>query len=943
MGVVYEAYDPELDRRVAVKLLHDAGGDSDSRSGGQRRLLREAQAMARLTHPNVITVHDVGVHDDRVFVAMEFIEGQTLSQWRREVHRVEAILEVFSRAAAGLQAAHDAGLVHRDFKPDNVMLGKGGELRVMDFGLARRTGAPAPAPPTAAATYTTLDETQTEGLAGTPAYMAPEQHAGQDITPQTDQFSFCVALFEALYGHRPFTGDTPAALAFEVLEGHVRPPSRAALRRVPRRVHRAVLRGLSVPPEERFVSMRELVDALRPRRRPAPWIVAAAGGVGLTAWVIGTGPADAASCEGAQRQMQSQWNDAARERVTAGLSGRPWSEQVGKATLEGLDAYADAWVEAGTGLCRQARAESISPRVFDLGMACLQRRSSAMIGLVDSLAVADDALAEAATTAVGSLRSIQPCLDASSLLAEVPPPADPAVAAEVEALRAQIAQVEVLLSAGRATQARRRVEGLGDRVAATGYEPVALELAAVSGRALAATDDPDEAREVLEDAFWRASAIKHDLLAAEVAVELLELVGERFADFDAARDWERQASTAVARVGPDHAVAIDLHLASAEVAATRGEPTEAVHAFERAAALLPEHYAEDHPKALVVRQGLAAMLIKDARYDEAAEALVPILETLERLVGPEHPAIARCCGRLGAAELKRGNYGEAQLLLSRAARILEPLDLPTERGAMLHNLSIVLRRRGLIDEAAAAAEQAVVAMERAYGGEHVRYAVSLSNLAAVESARGRYETSLEIEMRALAVREAALGPDHPDLARALEGIVSNLVALDRTDEAIAYSRRALALLAALPDDHPRTAIASSNLAGILLEQGEGDEAERLLLRALEIDEKVLGPDHPTTASVLVGLARTHAWRGQGASSLTFGQRAVAIYEAGADPLRLLDARFAVAQGYWARDEDGDRQRALTLARTVADELETLGPRAARAVVEVRGWLGDRDD
>ena len=372
MGVVYEAYDPELDRGVAVKLLHDAPGGSESRTGGQRRLLREAQAMARLAHPNVITVHDVGVHDDRVFVAMEFIEGQTLTQWRREVHDVQEILEVFARAAAGLQAAHDAGFVHRDFKPDNVMLGKGGELRVMDFGLARRTGAPAPVvPPTAASTSATLDETHTEGLAGTPAYMAPEQHAGRDITPRTDQFSFCVALFEALYGERPFAGETPAALAFEVLEGHVHPPPRAMARRVPRRVHHALLRGLSVDPEARFSSMRELIDALRPRRRRAPWIVASLVGVGGAAWVLGAGPPEA-TCDGAQRQMQSQWNDAARKRVHAGLANRPWSEDVTAATLEGLDAYADAWIEAGTGLCLQARDESISPRVFDLGMACLQ-------------------------------------------------------------------------------------------------------------------------------------------------------------------------------------------------------------------------------------------------------------------------------------------------------------------------------------------------------------------------------------------------------------------------------------------------------------------------------------------------------------------------------------------------------------------------------------------
>jgi len=342
-----------------------------------------------------------------------------------------------------------------------------------------------------------------------------------------------------------------------------------------------------------------------------------------------------------------------------------------------------------------------------------------------------------------------------------------------------------------------------------------------------------------------------------------------------------------------------------------------------------------------VRQSLAGMLVKVARYDEAVEALDPILETLEGRLGPSHPEVARCSGTLGAAELKRGNYEAAQLHLGRARAILEPLELPTDLGNVLHNLSIVLRRRGLVDEAADAARAAVAAMERAYGNEHVRYAIALSNLAAVETARGRYESALEIEKRALAVREAVLGPDHPDLARALDGIVSSLTFLDRSDEALPYARRSLKVLESLPENHPRIAIAASNLAGLLIGRQQLEEAERLFLRALAINEEVLGPNHPKMASVLVGLARVAAWRERGEDSIAYAERGVAIFERGADPLRLLDARFALAQGYWARNGEGDRQRARTMARTVADELETLGPRAARAVTEVRGWLEGR--
>ncbi|HET6583005.1 MAG TPA: serine/threonine-protein kinase, partial [Nannocystaceae bacterium] len=208
MGVVYAAYDPQLDRKVALKLLH-AREERDGDSGGRARVLREAQAMARLSHPNVVAVHDVGVVDDTLFVAMEFVEGVTLGHFiAAGSRRWNEVLDVFEPAGRGLAAAHAAGLVHRDFKPDNVMIGNDGRVRVMDFGLAR-----------AAAEITTESSegsggsivelsgvdrlTRTGALVGTPAYMAPELLAGGNADARSDQFAFCVALHRALYGTAP--------------------------------------------------------------------------------------------------------------------------------------------------------------------------------------------------------------------------------------------------------------------------------------------------------------------------------------------------------------------------------------------------------------------------------------------------------------------------------------------------------------------------------------------------------------------------------------------------------------------------------------------------------------------------------------------------------------------------------------------------------------------
>jgi predicted Ser/Thr protein kinase len=261
MGVVYLGYDPRLDRRAAVKLLHAGRGDDVA----QARLLREAQALARLSHPNVVQIYESGEHGDDVYIAMEFIDGRTLRDWlRASEHSIAEILEVFAAAGRGLQTAHDRGLTHRDFKPDNVMVGVDGRVTVMDFGLVRpREGSQAldreqervPERPSSG-----IDLTMTGALLGTPAYMAPEQYAGSNVDARTDQFAFCVSLYEALYAERPFAGNTLAELILNVQAGIIQQPSR--FEQVPAWLRRVLLRGLSVDPEQRYPSITQLLAAL---------------------------------------------------------------------------------------------------------------------------------------------------------------------------------------------------------------------------------------------------------------------------------------------------------------------------------------------------------------------------------------------------------------------------------------------------------------------------------------------------------------------------------------------------------------------------------------------------------------------------------------------------------------------------------------------------------
>jgi WD40 repeat protein/predicted Ser/Thr protein kinase len=261
MGVVYVAYDEQLDRRVAVKLLRR----SDTDTQGKARLEREAQAMARLSHPNVVTVHEVGMHQEQVFVAMEFVDGGDLRGWLKAKQRTwQEIVAAFRQAGEGLAAAHAAGIVHRDFKPDNVLVGNDGRVRVADFGLAHAHDENLEGEREISITSSArLDQsiTRTGALMGTPAYMAPEQYASTRTDARTDQFAFCVALWEGLYGRRPFSGTTLAALSTAIADGVIDEPPPSELE-VPAWLRVALVRGLSPKPNDRWPSMRALLDVL---------------------------------------------------------------------------------------------------------------------------------------------------------------------------------------------------------------------------------------------------------------------------------------------------------------------------------------------------------------------------------------------------------------------------------------------------------------------------------------------------------------------------------------------------------------------------------------------------------------------------------------------------------------------------------------------------------
>jgi hypothetical protein len=502
MGVVHMAFDPELDRKVALKLVAPHV-DPGAGSVGHSRLLREAQALARLSHPNVVSVYDAGTHGGRVWIAMEFVAGQTLGAWAKaQTRRWPEYLRVLTEVARGVAAAHAAGLVHRDLKPENVMVGDDGRVRVMDFGLAHgrnSTGPTASGPgrpeqgrgpvpwdpqldATMASGVMALSDssvlsqrlTVAGAMQGTPAYMAPEQWQGQEAEAATDQFSWSVMAWELLYGARPFTGASALDLAQAVLKGERTPPRRG--HRVPGWLHRVLERGLATEPAARWPSMATLLAALeRGRSRSRTWTTALAvlGAGFVAAGVAGYHHVEttqrAAACEAAGRELEEVWNDEARAAVRAAFmaTGLRFAETTAERVGPWLDRQALAWRDGRSLACERATVEGTwDADTLDRAEWCLDERRMAIESLIAEFRSGDKAVVPRAVQAVAGLRGVESCLDAYLLRRHAAPPTSGRES--VREVRRELARAATLLAAGRAsdalvagTAARARAETLG--------------------------------------------------------------------------------------------------------------------------------------------------------------------------------------------------------------------------------------------------------------------------------------------------------------------------------------------------------------------------------------------------------------------------------------------------------------------------------------------------
>ncbi|MCH9682947.1 MAG: serine/threonine protein kinase, partial [Deltaproteobacteria bacterium] len=358
MGDVFIAYDPQLDRRLAVKVLRDQPGVREDFD--HERLRREGQALAQLSHPNVVTIYDVGEWNERTFIAMELVDGTHLGQWLRRRPRTQSeILAVFVAAGRGLAAAHAADIIHRDFKPSNVVVEEGGRVIVLDFGLAMAGTEGRPLPGSGPTKEPSLHDdplTETGRTVGTPPYMAPEQHRGKALDARTDQFSYCVSLYEALVGQRPFPGHDVSTLVKAKLGRHLPPLPEPSP--IPPWLRPIITRGLSPNPSERYPSMDALLHELdrgrddpTPRRRRVLLTAAATTVVGLGAWWAWPQPV---VCDNGRDRVGEVWDSTKAQQMQGAFAQTDiaYAQEMFERTTERLDAYATDWADHHRETCR---------------------------------------------------------------------------------------------------------------------------------------------------------------------------------------------------------------------------------------------------------------------------------------------------------------------------------------------------------------------------------------------------------------------------------------------------------------------------------------------------------------------------------------------------------------------------------------------------------------
>jgi len=958
MGVVLRAYDRELDRQVALKVLHRELGEHHT-----TRLRREAQAMAKLSHPNVVQVYEVGELDGQTFVAMELVKGKTLREWLQQQPPPDwrACVRLFLQLGAGLAAAHERGLVHRDFKPGNAIIDDKGRARVLDFGLARQgedDGGSDEHPLIASQRTTTAEHepvpldvslTTTGAVLGTPAYMPPEQMRGQQADARSDQFSFCVSLYEAVYGQRPYEGSSMVALMVSMESRAVRPPPKR--NKVPAALRRALLRGLAVDPAERWPAMEVLLERLRslvaPRR--GRWIALSVG-VGLLAIGGGLGAdrfaAWASRCTGARAQLDGIWDEGRKQQAQAAILGTElsYAPETWQRVQQHLDEYTDAWIAEHTEVCEATavRGEQ-GEEVQALRMGCLHERRSHLRATVDVLAHADAEVVENAVRAVASLPRLSRCADVDALETEVPPPEDPAVAEQVAALDERLATAVAESLAGKYREGLARTDAVVAEAMALGYEPLLARAWLRQGQLQEQVGDYEGAVTTLRQAYDAAVARRMTKEAAKASAVLMAVSVGNLTRHEEARGWAMHADPLSRAAGSDEARAEYLHN-SGMVSQAEGNLDAARDTIERARAIYETALGPDHLQVAACLGNLGVVAQTQGKLDVARDSLERARAIYETALGPDHPAVAHTFNNLGNVARAQGKLDVARSSYERALAIYETALGPDhpDVAKVLGNLGVVTEVQGKLDESRGFHERSRAIFEKTLGSDHVHVAIALHNLGIVATLQGKLDEARDFFARAVTIWERTLGPDHSDVALGLNHLGTVEQMQGKLDAAHGSYARAVAIWEkTLGPNNRDLATAFTELGTVAQAQGKLDEARGVFARALTIYEEALGPDHPDVASPLMGLGEVLLGLGKHTEGIAQLERALSIRTTHeVDPTLIAETRFVLARALWVAPATRarDRPRAHALAEQARDAWARAGSGSEAELAEVEQWL-----
>lgn len=939
MGVVLAAYDPQLDRKVAIKMMHD-----DVSVGHGARLEREAKAMAQLSHPHVVTVHDTGVHKGRLYIAMEYVEGETLGSWLRSGQRSrKQILDYVLQAGRGLAAAHKAGLVHRDFKPDNVLIGRDGRVRVGDFGLVSGMAeADDPVGPKKAQVLSPSSLTVAGSIMGTPLYMAPEQHAGRSIDARADQFSFCVTLWQALCKEPPYSADTYEQLVANVNRGEVRPVPSGAL--VSGKLRAVLVRGLAAEPDKRFATMDQLLLELERACRPArwPWLAGGAGAVAVAAsaaiWMMG--PADDDPCAGSGKRLAGVWDEGRKNQLEAVLraSGSPAHADVWRRVERDLDDYTERWSIMHRDVCEATHVRGQqSDEAFDLRMRCLDRRLAEAASLIDRAAESmPDSDVFKLVDAAGKLRSVDDCVDIDDLRSAFPLPNDSDRRQSILTLQARLIEAESYERLGRYEQVGTIAAEVVDGAAGVEYPPLMAQAIVMRAASEGRAGNLAQAEASLRLASEAAARARDDKLLAKTWIDLMDNLAAQGRTDDALA-LEVVARAAVERVSDEHDIGARFANSLAALFIAKGKYPEAKEQYE-IALRLARKMGEDSPILghALTNLGTVFWYLSDTasarRYFEEGQAV------LEKQLGPRHPTLAYSHINLGSLDSIDGDIDRAITRFEIAIDIWEGAHGPEHINLAhgLEQLSHALARKSDAEGARKAGERALAIREAVLGPDHHQVAQVLVTLADVDIGLAGEDDLLRADerlSRALAIQRATLGDEALALSHNYDRAARVAVLRDDHVKAADAWQRSLDIRSATVGKHNDTAYSHYKLAESQMVLERFDAAAVNFDAAHTLWSDIHGATAPDAIDALARTCEARARQGRHSEALAMCRRAAALAESARLPADVAaKIQFSHAR---ALRVAGKADAARALATQIRDSTDNEAVRSA-----VNTWLAE---